>query len=145
MAILTSNIYTANHHLDLFANHGCGLLHGGVACEFTQKSCIDYGRSSQINPNILIGSDQYWKLMTGEIVKHEQGPIALSTRLGWILSGPVSEREGALPHTTLVTHVLRVDGINENKSLDKELHSFWNMESIGIIESENKNYSTESV
>ena len=75
--------------------------------------------------------------MTGEIVKHEQGPIALNTCLGWILSGPVSEREGALPHTTLVTHVLRVDGINENKSLDKELHSFWNLESIGIIESEN--------
>ena len=98
---------------------------------------IDYERASQIRPDILVGSDQYWKLMTGEIVKHEQGPIALNTRLGWILSGTVSEREGALPHTTLVTHVLRVDGINENKSLDKELHSFWNMESIGIIESEN--------
>ena len=42
MAILTSNIYTANHHLDLFANHECGLLRGGVACEFTRKSCIHY-------------------------------------------------------------------------------------------------------
>ena len=45
MAILTSNIYTANHHLDLFANHGCGLLRGGVACEFTRKSCILYTAS----------------------------------------------------------------------------------------------------
>ena len=41
MAILTGNSYTANHHLDLFANHGCGLLRGGVAWEFTRKSCIE--------------------------------------------------------------------------------------------------------
>ena len=53
------------------------------------------------------------------------------------MSGSVSEREGALSHTILVTHVLRVDGIYKHKSLDKELHFFWNMESIGIIESEN--------
>ena len=43
MAIFTGNSYTANHHLDLFANHGCGLLCGGVACEFTRKSCIVQG------------------------------------------------------------------------------------------------------
>ena len=45
MAILSgyryTDAYTANHHFDLFANHGCGLLHWGVACECTRKSCID--------------------------------------------------------------------------------------------------------
>ena len=74
--------------------------------------------------------------MTGEILRVSQGPTALNTKLGWILSGPVVRKEGSEPHTTLVTRVLRVDGLCSTKSLDKELHSFWDMESIGIVESE---------
>ena len=70
--------------------------------------------------------------MTGEILEVSQGPIALNTKLGWIHSWPVVRKEGSDPHT----HVLRVDALCSAKSLDKELHSFWDMESIGIVESE---------
>ena len=37
----------------------------------------------------------------------------------------------------MVTHVLRVDGVHADKSLDRELHSFWELESLGILEDEN--------
>ena len=39
--------------------------------------------------DILIGSDQYWQLVTGEVVKSKSGPTAMNTKLGWVLSGPV--------------------------------------------------------
>ena len=36
----------------------------------------------------------------------------------------------------LVTHVLWTDGVSTMKSLERELHSFWNIETLGIVESE---------
>ena len=77
-----------------------------------------------------------WSLLTGEMVKSESGPVAIKTHLGWILSGPAMVKEAAVQRATLVTHVLRVDGVNENRRLEKELNSFWNLESIGIVETE---------
>ena len=38
--------------------------------------------------------------------------------------------------TTLVTHVLRVESSSEARDLERELHSFWSIESMGIIENE---------
>ena len=48
--------------------------------------------------DILVGSDNYWKLVTGDILKVENGPTAMQTRLGWVLAGPV---EGILSPTLL--------------------------------------------
>ena len=81
----------------------------------------------EIEPDILLGSDQYWSLLTGELIKCTSGPVALNTHLGWILSGPVSVK-GSLVQHALVTHVLRTDGVSTMKSLERELHSFWNIE-----------------
>ena len=39
-------------------------------------------------------------------------------------------------HATLVTHVLRVDSVTDNKCLEIELRLFWEIESLGIIEDE---------
>ena len=39
-------------------------------------------------------------------------------------------------HIALITHVLRVDGMTESRCLEKELHSFWEIESLGIVEDE---------
>ena len=59
---------------------------------------------------ILIGSDQYWQLVTGEVRRQGSGPMAIHTRMGWVLSGPV---EGPTCDSELSvnlvssTHVLR--------------------------------------
>ena len=39
--------------------------------------------------SILIGSDLYWTLVTGRVKRGVNGPAAVETRLGWVLSGPV--------------------------------------------------------
>ena len=96
----------------------------------------DLEHSSQISPDILLGCDQYWSLLTGEMIKSDSGPVAIKTHLGWILSGPALVQESAVQRATLVTHVLKVDGVNENRRLEQELNSFWNLESIGIVETE---------
>ena len=80
---------------------------------------MDYEHSRQIRSDIFFGSDYYWSFITEEILKVSQGSTALNTKLGWILSGPVARKEGSEHHTTLVTHVLRVDGLYSTKSLDK--------------------------
>ena len=43
---------------------------------------------------MLIGSDLYWSLLTGEMIKSSHGPVALDSQLGWILSGPIVVKEG---------------------------------------------------
>ena len=37
--------------------------------------------------DILIGFDYYWALVAGEVLKTDGGPIAISSKLGWLLSG----------------------------------------------------------
>ena len=61
---------------------------------------------NQVSPDILLGSDQYWSLLTGEVIQSNNGPVALNSHLGWILSGPVTVRGTPMQGTTLVTHVL---------------------------------------
>ena len=60
--------------------------------------------------DVLIGCDQYWDLVTGEVRRGENGPTAVGTRLGWVLSGPVEDERMPIskPATNLATtHVLR--------------------------------------
>ena len=67
----------------------------------------DGSTSLDIDILIIIGSDHYWQLVTGETIRQEDGPVALKTVLGWVLSGPLPEAK----HTTdlLTTHTLKVD------------------------------------
>ena len=45
---------------------------------------------SRLEIDILIGSDRYWELITGEIRQWSSGPVAIHTELGWVLSGPAA-------------------------------------------------------
>ena len=92
--------------------------------------------SSHLKIDILIGSDQYWELTTGRTLRGSSGPIAIDTGLGWVLSGPVSllAQEQAVAGL-VVTHTLRVDSqLQEEETLDSRLKSFWELESLGIID-----------
>ena len=39
--------------------------------------------------NVLIGSDFYWDFVSGDIRAGDEGPIAVKSKLGWLLSGPI--------------------------------------------------------
>ena len=96
--------------------------------------------TGELEIDVLIGSDHYWRLVTGRVSRGVSGPTAVETRLGWVLSGPVEE---ALPETTAInfiathtTHTLRVDTFTEQESLDAGLRRFWELESLGILKNE---------
>ena len=100
--------------------------------------------ATELQIDILIGSDHYWKLVTGRVVKGPGGPTAIETKIGWVLSGPV---EGGIQETTMVnfvttrsTHSLRVDAITEQESLDSSLRRFWDLETLGILKDETSVY-----
>ena len=91
-------------------------------------------RQERLDVSILIGSDQYWSVITGETRRGQGGPVAIHSDLGWVLSGPVGFTTQDTPCSTLMTHSLYVDTIlsQDAQMLDDRLKSFWDLESFGI-------------
>ena len=84
--------------------------------------------------DMLIGSDYYWQLVTGSICRGSSGPVAVHTKLGWVLSGPSSLGDHTQCSMNLsVTHVLHSETHStEYCTLDEQLQSFWELEALGI-------------
>ena len=76
-----------------------------VDLDLAYYACED----DKLNIDILIGSDNYWKLVTGEIINGDSGPTATKTRLGWVLTGLVEGISGYSSTNLVVTHTMAVD------------------------------------
>ena len=95
--------------------------------------------------DILIGSDCYWQLVTGHVIHGNDGPTAMHTRLGWVLSGPV---KGVAPDSQsnvniASTHVLRCSTQPcppAESTIEASLKRFWELESLGISPNEHSVY-----
>ena len=91
----------------------------------------------ELNVDVLIGSEYYWRLVTGEVIRGGDGPTAVHTKLGWVLSGPV---KGIPPQDSSVnfisTHSLKVGTQTTPRDLDERLKTFWDLETLGIKENE---------
>ena len=77
---------------------------------FAGLRLADYcAEGETLSVDILVGSDYFWTLVTGHTIRGTQGPTALHTKLGWVLSGPVScGNPGGQQSSNLVTtHVLK--------------------------------------
>ena len=61
--------------------------------KYQHLSDLDLGdhpnRGSVMEVDLLIGSDYYWSFVTGETRRGDGGPVAVRTKLGWVLSGMV--------------------------------------------------------
>ena len=91
----------------------------------------------------LIGCDQYWNLVTGSICRGKEGPTALHTKLGWVLSGATVHgyRTTSSLACNVSTHSLTVDTCpTGSKELEESLRSFWELESMGVRETERTLY-----
>ena len=83
--------------------------------------------------DVLIGSDYYWEIVSGETVRGDCGPTAVSSKFGWLLSGPLPDSVTS----DTVTSNLIISGdcpfaSRENDELISNLERFWETESIGI-------------
>lgn len=80
--------------------------------------------------DVLVGSDFYWDIVIGDIVSRD-GPTALSSKLGWLLSGPV---KGAKCDNYIVSNLI-ISGelpVSETDEVTQIMQRFWETESIGI-------------
>ena len=114
-----STAYAVNNYKDL------------ASLEFSDYSQGD----SDLKVDILVGLDQYWKLVTGKIIHCPNGPTAVHTRLGWVLSGPVQGSSLVTSSVNLITtHSLRVDAYQQQmeSTLESQLKMFWDLESLGV-------------
>jgi hypothetical protein len=89
--------------------------------------------------NVLIGSDHYWDFITGEVIQGENGPLAIASKFGWVLSGPSDTPAGS--NDIEVTNNLVISGGSEfdysNETQDEIMHElkrFWGVEAIGICD-----------
>ena len=100
----------------------------------------DDGRRDNGSIDVLIGSDHYWEIVHDEIIRGSGGLVAVSSRLGWLISVPVTgeELDSNVSHTHLAVAIHGPTTLGEHSEgtsgLEQELRRFWETESIGIVE-----------
>ncbi|XP_066927907.1 uncharacterized protein [Clytia hemisphaerica] len=133
-----------NVNVSAFVNEVCKPLSGQnidlAKSEFPhlQGLSLADGGSGKKKIDILIGADNYWKFFKSGVVQGENGgPVASSSILGFILSGPINNSNNALEtnSTMIETFSLKV-AVEEEKNLLKEFKRFNDLETIGIVENE---------
>ena len=76
--------------------------------------------------------------MTGETKRGEEGPIAVNSKLGWLLSRPLNEtvERSYITHSNLIidSHNSLIFRPSQDDVLANTLKNFWETESIGISE-----------
>jgi hypothetical protein len=71
--------------------------------------------------DILIGADKFWDLLNKNRLKLSNGAYLNDTKLGWIISGPIS---------FLDTQQSKHFQCNLSQSIDSQLRKFWELEEI---------------
>ena len=94
----------------------------------------DCCRSSRNLIDVLVGSDFYWRFVSNEIRQEGQGPVAINSKLGWLLSGPLNVFNSG---NLTVCNVIVSGDCKDSKSTDTDqlvglLKKFWEVEAIGI-------------
>ena len=81
--------------------------------------------------SLLVGADFYWDLVGDHIIRGD-GPTAMSSKLGYLLSGPV-----LLPHPqSAAVNILHVAAEHEQE--EQNLLRFWQVEDTAITPTEQK-------
>ena len=86
--------------------------------------------------DLLIGSDLYWSLVTGRVEREVNGPLAIHTKVGWVLSGPVDRPMTSINLILSSTNTLQIDTLSNGDNLDSQLKRFWELVSLGIMKDE---------
>ena len=76
---------------------------------------------------MLIGADHYWSIILDEIHRGQAGPVALLSRCGLVLSGPLERGD---PDEVGLALLIQADPVAE------VLRRFWDTDSIGISSTE---------
>ncbi|XP_077531316.1 uncharacterized protein LOC144143434 [Haemaphysalis longicornis] len=104
----------------------------GLADQLTvPRGCAEKGI------NLLIGSDQLWKFVSGDIIRSTdvQGLVAIKTTLGWTLQGPAKNTSFVDGTSEVMVCVVRVQA--EAKGVEHDvLEFFWSLDAMGVAPDE---------
>ena len=102
--------------------HLCGLQLGN-----------DYSTASG-EIDVLVGSNFYWSVVTGDTVWGDHGPFTVNSKLGWLLSGAIDTMEARqISHAYVVITVDPFNSLQEDDDiLVDSLWRFWEVESFWI-------------
>ncbi|XP_077866993.1 uncharacterized protein LOC144355836 [Saccoglossus kowalevskii] len=110
---LTNHITESIHHVDYLR----GLTFAHPVTE-----------DKSFSIDLLIGADQYWNYV-GDNVIRGNGPTAVSSKFGYLLSGPVDKGQRSTNADVNILHVS-----TESQQLDSKLQRLWDLESIGVTD-----------
>lgn len=85
----------------------------------------DFAGDDEPELSVLIGSDYYWQIVSGRVERLTNSLVALESTFGWAVQGPVAV--SSMTETTCM-HIQ----LSEDAQIDKQLHAFWELESLGI-------------
>eukprot|EP00795_Rhopilema_esculentum_P005588 gene5588-biopygen573 len=92
---------------------------------------------------LVIGVDYYYRIVQGEVRKGGNGLVAISSKLGWLLCGPVVCNEGDKSSLNNVMNLIvdvlpsRDEITDDSREIVESLTKFWKHESAGLYETEN--------
>ena len=98
-------------------------LHGlCLALPITTGDCFEI--------TLLIGADYYWDVVEDHVIRGNR-PTAMQSKLGYLLSGPITIPTGMNDTATSVLHVAT------QYTPENTLEKFWNVETLGITQQDN--------
>ena len=103
-----------------------------------------YCTDDEILIEILIGVDYYWSIGTGGVIRTSSGPVAIDSKFGSILPGPIGDSyknvttsacaTRAPPIRKSMTNVMTID--LKSNEITKSLNKLWDTESLGVVKEE---------
>ena len=86
----------------------------------------DIRKREHLEIDILVGADYLWEFQTGSIIRGELAePVAVETKLGYVLSGPLKGMQ---------KEPINVQLCIQEERLNERVDKLWDLETIGIKE-----------
>ena len=92
--------------------------------------------SADDNIDILLGADKYYDIVIGDIIRGEQGSVAIKNKLGWVLSGSTGNSGGECnvvsTHLCIDSSVPSISHGYDNSDIVDTLKLFWEVDHTGF-------------
>ena len=86
------------------------------------------------NIDLLIEAAFYWDIVDGSVKRgNSVAQVALGSKLGWLLSGPVTKHNASSLTTQVENNALHIKTINLEQG---KTDNFWKLDLLGIQENE---------
>ena len=93
---------------------------------------LSIGKNDVARPNLLIGADHFWDIVTGRVERLPSGFWLLNSTLGPIITGTGHIKSSKFSKTGLVEEIISEQNECVDGHIDDTLQKFWTLDSIGI-------------